>query len=81
MSEHDPLSRAEFLAHMGYVRQDLAEVKDHLAQLNGRTREVETKIAILEVAEPQASKAAAWGGGVGGVIVGVAEAARWIFGK
>lgn len=42
------LSREEFLTHIAYVRGDINEVKDHLAALNGRTRLVENKVAVLE---------------------------------
>ena len=42
------LDRDEFHYWMGLLREDIAEVKDHLSALNGRTRKAETDIAVLQ---------------------------------
>jgi hypothetical protein len=42
----DHLSREEFLAHVGYLREDIAGVHDRLDTLNGRTRKVESLTAV-----------------------------------
>lgn len=38
----------EVLEHIGYVRDDIKEVNARLDTLNGRTRTVENKVAVLE---------------------------------
>ena len=48
--------------------------------LNDRTRAAEHKIAVLEATAP-AAKSAAWGGGFGAAVVGLAEAIRWLIGR
>lgn len=52
-------------------------VHSRLDELNGRTRKAENAIAILE----DRGHPAAWGGGLGAVIVGIVEGARWMLGK
>ena len=42
------LERDEFLTHVNYIRADLTEVNIRLDALNGRTRQTERKIAVLE---------------------------------
>ena len=81
----EPLSRDEFIRHIDYVRADINEVKDHLDRLNGRTRTVESQLAVLEHQvehlDPPTGKAAAWGGGVAGVFMAAGEVIKWFFGK
>ena len=58
------------------------QINARLDVMNGRVREAETDIAVLNVAKGQGHGiAAAVGGGLGGVVVAVAEAARWFFGR
>lgn len=42
------LTREEFLLHIEYVREDLSEVKRHLALLNGRTGRAEQALSVLD---------------------------------
>ena len=42
------LSKAEFLAHIGPIREDIAQLVELQRQQNGRVSNTETKIAILE---------------------------------
>lgn len=71
------LSREEFIAHIELVRADVKATHERLDTLNDRTRKVEQAIAVLE----DRGHPAAWGGGIGGLIVGVIEGARWMLGK
>ena len=75
--DNDALSRSEFLLHIEQVRADLHEIRDHLTGLNDRTRTSERAIAVLE----DRGHPAAWGGGIGGAVVGFVEAVRWLIGK
>ena len=53
-------------------RDDLAEIKGHLATLNGRTRDNEEDIAVLrDRSDAARSSAATWGAFAGGVISAV----------
>ncbi len=52
-------------------------INDRLDRLNGTVREHDIKIGILE----DRGHPAAWGGGLGALIVGVVEGARWMLGK
>jgi hypothetical protein len=74
------LTRDEFLVHVGYLREDIAEVKAHLGTLNGRTRMAENQIAVLhsraaesevEAKKHGGSSGAKWGAGLGGAIAGL----------
>jgi hypothetical protein len=79
----DELSRAEFLAHIGYLREDVAGITTRLDRLNGKTDTHSQKIAVLEdradeardVARAEAKKAGGRWGAVGmfggGVIVAI----------
>lgn len=75
------IEREEFLAHVGYIRADIQQLVARLDELNGRTRDVEGKIAVLQAQAPAHGSAAAWGGGIGGLVVGAIEGARWLWGK
>lgn len=68
------LSREVFLAHMDPLRADVAAVKEHLDKLNGRTRDAELKLAVLE----DRGHPGAWGGGLGALVVGLVEGIRWL---
>ncbi len=67
------LSREEFVAHMQPLQASMTAIKDHLDTLNGRTRDSELKLAVLE----DRGHPGAWGGGIGALIVGLVEAIRW----
>ena len=71
------LSREEFIAHIELVRGDVKATHERLATLNDRTRKVEQAIAVLE----DRGHPAAWGGGIGGLMVGLVEGVRWMLGK
>ena len=42
------LSKEEFLAHIGYVREDIAEMKLLQREANGRTGKLEARVYVLE---------------------------------
>ncbi len=50
-SSKDGLTRHEFLAHVGYIREDVAGVNDRLDTLNGRTRKLESAVEVLQRTE------------------------------
>ena len=76
------LTHQEFERWMSLIRADIREVHDRLDVLNGRTRSVEQKIAVLEDrSDAQKATAAGWGAAVGGAIVGAVEMIRWLSGK
>lgn len=74
------IERDEFREYMALIREDIAGLGTRLDTLNGRTRDNEQDIAVLKDRAGH-GLAAAWGGGIVGVIVGAAEALRWWFGK
>ena len=78
-----PVESDEFHRWMQVLRDDIAGVSGRLDVLNGRTRDAEQKIAVLESQTPDdgSTKAAAWGGGMASVIMGLGEALRWLMGK
>ena len=43
-----PIEASEFLTHVGYIREDLAEIKGHIAHQNGRIWKVEHTLGIHE---------------------------------
>lgn len=71
------LTREEFISHVELLRGDVRGVQDRLDELNGRTRATEQKLAVLE----DRGHPAAWGGGIGGIIVAIIEGARWMIGR
>lgn len=73
----EPLSRDEFVGHVELIRGDLREVKEHLAELNDRTRKTESAIAVLE----DRGHPAAWGGSIGAAVVGLVETLKWLVSK
>ena len=73
----EPLTREEFLTHIEYVRTDVAELKDHLLRLNGRTGDVERDLAVLKDRACTRGRAAWVGGGLAGSMIGLIEAAKW----
>lgn len=66
----EPLSRDEFLAHIGYIRDDIAGVHQRLDVLNGRTRATETAIVVLQTEAAAAEKAGQKAGRTAGAIAG-----------
>jgi hypothetical protein len=42
------LTRDEFIANIGYIRDDVKGVHDRLDTLNGRTRTLENAVAVLK---------------------------------
>ena len=72
-----PLERDEFHVWMETLRADIRGVHSRLDDLNGRTRDAEQKVAVLE----DRGHPAAWGGGLGALAVGLVEGIRWMLGK
>jgi hypothetical protein len=66
----DHISKDEFLTHIGYIREDLAEMKTLQKEANGRTTKVEGRVGILEDREPSRTSATV-SAGVSAVISGV----------
>ena len=77
----ESLSRDEFVSHIGLVRADLHELKDHLLRLNDRTGESERDIAVLKDRACTRGRAAWVGGGLAGSMIGLMEAVKWWLGK
>lgn len=48
----DQLNKDEFLAHIGYVREDIAEMKLLQKEANGRTSTLESRVSVLEDRSP-----------------------------
>jgi hypothetical protein len=48
----DHLSKDEFIAHIGPIREDIAEIIKLQREQNGRVSKAETQIAILEDRSP-----------------------------
>lgn len=71
------LSREEFIAHIDLVRSDVKATHERLDTLNDRTRKAEQAIAVLV----DRGHPAAWGGGIGGLMVGLLEGVRWMLGR
>lgn len=53
------------------------QITERLDLINGRTRDLERKTAVLEDRSMRSGLAAAWGGGIGGGIVGLIEVLKW----
>jgi hypothetical protein len=47
------LSKNEFVAHMGPIKEDIAEIVRLQREQNGRVGKVETRVAILEDRSPK----------------------------
>lgn len=79
MSDESPLSRSEFLTHVGYLRDDVHAVHARLDVLNGRTRTAEQSIAVLhDRANDSKASGAKWGGAAG-AFLGAVLTALWHF--
>ena len=72
-----PLEREEFKTWMELLREDVRGVQDRLDVLNGRTRETEQAVAVLQDRAGGAKVAA----GVSAGVIAIAEAVKWVFGK
>ena len=59
------------------MRGKFAETHALLDKINGRVMQHETDIAVIKA--KGGGSAAAWGGGIGGVVVGILEGIRWIW--
>lgn len=63
------ISRDEFGAWMELIRSDIKGVHTRLDTLNGRTRAVETELAVMKASGsdggPSKDSAARWGAGIG----------------
>lgn len=63
----DGINREEFQQWMGLLRDDIKGVHTRLDHLNGRTREVEGKVKVLE-SERSSDPVARWGAGIGAAL-------------
>jgi hypothetical protein len=74
------LEREEFLVHIGYVLKAVEETKEQVSIQNGRTRLLESKVAVLEsqvkTASETGSDRTARATGIGGVLA-AASALIW----
>lgn len=66
------LSRDEFLTHINLLRGDIRGVHDRLDDLNGRTRQTEQDIAVLQDRDVRAKDPAARWTGLSGIAAAVA---------
>jgi len=64
------LTRDEFLAHMGYLREDIAGVHTRLDALNGQTRKHGEAIAVLQDRDTDSRSEARKGGLISGATAG-----------
>jgi hypothetical protein len=65
------LSKDEFLAHIGPIRDDIKEIMMLQREQNGRVGKVETRIAVLEERTPPSRVASGVSAVVSGVITGL----------
>ena len=71
MEEH--LSKSEFLAHIGPIREDIKALVALQREQNGRVSKTETRIAVLEERTPPPSRAET--NTVSGIVSAVVSAA------
>lgn len=77
----EPLSRDEFLTHVSLLREDVQAVHARLDVLNGRTRAVETEVAVLKDRATDARSAGRnWGAGAGAAVGGALSLLMQLFG-
>jgi hypothetical protein len=65
------LSKDEFLAHIGPIRDDIKEIMMLQREQNGRVGRVETRVAVLEERTPPGKVSATVSAIVSGVISGL----------
>jgi hypothetical protein len=71
---NDPLSRNEFLTHMGTLQRGIHGVHERLDRQDARLRATETAVAVLRDRSHEArTSGARWGAGVGVVIAAMTE--------
>lgn len=76
------ISRDEFHAWMEDIKAGIHGIHSRLDALNGRTRSAEQDIAVLrDRSNISKGSAAAWGGGISGLVVGLVEIVKWFTGK
>lgn len=83
------IDRDEFITHMQLLHKGQDGIIAHLDVLNGRTRENEKAIAVLQArATVQEDRptgthtvGAIVGGGISAIVIGAAELAKWWFAK
>ena len=75
------IDRYEFESWMKLLRDDVQGVHTRLDVLNGRTRTVETEIAVLKDRSANGGKHGAVAGGAVAFLVGVFEVVRHVFSK
>ena len=65
------LSKDEFLAHIGPIRDDIKEMMTLQREQNGRVGRVETRVAVLEERTPPSRVASVIAAVVSGAITGL----------
>ena len=68
----DELSKSEFVAHIGPMREDIAELVKLQREQNGRMAVAETKIAVLEERSPKREA-----GGISALVSAVISGLAW----
>lgn len=71
-----PVDRDEFQAGIQLVLSSIDKVNDRLDELNGRTRQAEINIGVLQ---DRSQRATLWSMGAAGGIVGAYEALKYWF--
>lgn len=74
------IDRDEFHQWMQLLQKGQEGISARLDVLNGRTRENELAIAVLQD-RSEGKRGALWGGGVGTALIVIAEVARYWLGK
>ena len=74
------ISREEFQRLYDTIDDGFRGVHVRLDRMNGRIGTAETDIAVLQE-KSSAARSAAWGGGIGGVMIGLVESVKWLMGR
>lgn len=75
------LTREEFLPHMDALHTSIGDVQTSVDRIDGRLRQAEQKLAVLDDRAMPARTAALWGSGTSGFVVALIESVKWMLGK
>lgn len=75
------ISREEFVERITMLHAAVLAVQASVDRINGRLREAEQRVAVLDDRAATPGAAAVWGGGGAGLVVSLIEGLRWWLGK